>query len=162
MAGISKDRRVAATAFSAGQTCQITGVSYRTLDYWSRAGFLQASEHEGRGTGTRRGYSFRDLIAVRTARELRRHGVPLQSLRKILQFLRKDLMHTDISGVRLVLVNGDVALAEGEKRLTSLFKQPGQTYFAGVLDLGRLAGELQREVEKLSLVQDVKERRKAA
>ena len=68
--------------FSAGITSRVTSVPYRTLDYWARSRFIVPSGREARGTGSERRYTFDDLIALRTARELRSGGISTQALRR--------------------------------------------------------------------------------
>lgn len=66
---------------------RLTGVSVATLDNWERRGFLTASIHAAGGHGVARVYSFRDLVAIRVARELKQEGIPLRALRKVVQYL---------------------------------------------------------------------------
>src|SRR4051812_17342639 len=75
--------------FRTPQVAQLTGINPKTLHYWAVTGFLKPSVAEADGTGTRRVYSFQDLVAVRVARELRHAGVSLQALRLVVERLRK-------------------------------------------------------------------------
>ena len=43
---------------------KLSGVSYRTLDYWARTGLLRPSFDEANGTGTERVYSFQDVVIL--------------------------------------------------------------------------------------------------
>jgi DNA-binding transcriptional MerR regulator len=74
--------------FTAKQVVALTGVPYKRLDSWANSGFLMPSLAEADGTGSRRLYSFQDLIALRTAKILRDAGISLQGLRKVMHFLR--------------------------------------------------------------------------
>ena len=56
-------------------------LSERQLQAFERAGLVPAAD----------AYSFRDLIAVRTIRELRAHHIPLQVIRRALESLRSRL-----------------------------------------------------------------------
>src|SRR5439155_933582 len=48
--------------FTAKQVVALTGVPYKRLDSWANSGFLIPSIAEADGTGSRRLYSFQDLI----------------------------------------------------------------------------------------------------
>ena len=54
--------------FTAKQVVALTGVPYKRLDSWANSGFLMPSIAEADGTGSRRLYSFQDLVALRTAK----------------------------------------------------------------------------------------------
>jgi DNA-binding transcriptional MerR regulator len=65
-------------AFSAGQAAEAVGVSYRTIDHWAKTGVVEPGIEKASGTGTARWYSFRDLVALGVAKELRESGVNVQ------------------------------------------------------------------------------------
>ena len=68
----------------------LTGVSGRQVEYWATTGVVRPSIPAA-GKGTRRGYSFRDLVALRVAKELRDGGISLQKIQNCLSWLRKTL-----------------------------------------------------------------------
>lgn len=59
------------------------------MDYWARTGLLRPSAREAAGRGTRRAYTFADLVAAMTIRELRNKGCSLQTIRKVITQLRR-------------------------------------------------------------------------
>jgi DNA-binding transcriptional MerR regulator/predicted RNase H-like HicB family nuclease len=67
----------------------LTGASMRQLDYWARTGLLKPSGREGRGRGSRRAYTFLDVVALAAVRELRDKGCPLQKIRAAVVHLKK-------------------------------------------------------------------------
>ena len=67
----------------------LTGVSGRQVDYWATTGVVRPSVQSAAGKGTRREYSFKDLVALKVAKRLRDEGISLQKIRKALAFLRK-------------------------------------------------------------------------
>lgn len=136
--------------FAAGEASKLTGVPYDRLDYWARSGFLRPSITGAKGKGSKRLYSFRDLVALRTARELRDIGVPLQTLRKVVGYLRRIKgLENPLSEVRLVVSGSDILLVEGQEQLVSVLRDPGQGVLQLVLDLPKVVGELQEEVRRL-------------
>jgi len=76
-------------AYNTATAAAATGASQRQLRYWDRLGVVKPSVGEARGRGTRRLYSFLDLVQARTAKELRDGGLSLQKLRKALRILRE-------------------------------------------------------------------------
>jgi len=136
--------------FTAGEAEKLTGVPYYRLDYWARSGFIRPSIAGAEGKGSKRLYSFRDLVALRTARELRNSGVPLQTLRKVVRYLRRlKGLENPLAEARLVVAGDDVILVESREKLISILKSPGQGMLHLVLDLPRVVKELQEGMRKL-------------
>jgi DNA-binding transcriptional MerR regulator len=107
----------------------IAGVTPKTLRNWDERGFLHPST-AAPGRGFSRIYSFRDLIAIRVAARLRDDGIPLQSIRRVVQYLRarKGLSTTTtdvLAGTSLITDGHDVFEVQGEVTLSAL-RRPGQ------------------------------------
>lgn len=135
--------------FTAGEAAKLTGVPYDRLDYWARSGFLRPGLVGAKGKGTRRLYSFRDLVALRTAKELRDLGVPLQTLRKVVGYLRRAKgLEQPLAEARLVVNGNDVLLVQGKAELVSLIQSPHQGVLHLILDLPRIVAELREEVHE--------------
>jgi DNA-binding transcriptional MerR regulator len=73
---------------STSMVSDVTGATARQLDYWARTGLLPPSGRRAAGRGSRRRYSFRDVVAAMTVLELRRKGCSLQTIRKVVRKLR--------------------------------------------------------------------------
>lgn len=73
--------------FSSDETAKLSKLSVDRLDSWDRTGFLRASVPAKR-RGVSRRYTFRDVVALRVASDLRAAGVTLQMLRKVVAYLR--------------------------------------------------------------------------
>src|SRR2546427_13041588 len=67
---------------------KLTGVTYRQLDYWARTGLLGSSIRQAAGRGSRRAYSFEDLVALRVVARLLGAGVSLQAVRRAVRYLK--------------------------------------------------------------------------
>jgi len=134
-------------SFSTGDAVRITGVSFRNIDYWARTRFIVPSIAEAKGTGTERKYSFSDLLALRVARELREAGVSTQSLRRVVEFLRRrrSLIHP-LAECRLIVTGSDVQVADSPQKIMSVLRAPGQTSFAFIFDLARTVNEMKQEI----------------
>ena len=142
---------MATQAYSSGQASRLTGVPYRTLDYWARTRFIVPSAAEASGTGSERRYTFKDLVALRIVRELRAGGVSTRALRRVIEFLRSAMdVVNPLSELRLVVAGNDVLLVTGNKELISVLRNPTQSVFAFVLDVTRTVAELKERAEQLS------------
>ena len=77
--------------FYGPQVCSLVGITYRQLDYWARTGLLQPSVDAAKGSGSRRVYSYADVLELKVIKQLLDAGVSLQSARRAVECLRGDL-----------------------------------------------------------------------
>ncbi len=77
--------------FHGPQVCGSVGITYRQLDYWARTGLLQPSVASAKGSGSRRVYSYSDVLELKVIKQLLDAGVSLQSARRAVECLREDL-----------------------------------------------------------------------
>lgn len=135
--------------FTTKEVIKLAGIKNRTLDFWDHSGFIGPSLMQAKGTGSRRLYSFRDILSLRVAREFRDRGISLQTLRKVVEHLqRREGLENPLASMLLVTDGIDVYERQADE-LVSLLKEPGQRHFLFVLDLPRIVEELKEEVEKL-------------
>ena len=97
-----------AKGFSAPQVCVLVGVSYRQVDYWARSGLLEPSLQVAHGSGSRRRYSYRDVLQLKVIRRRLDGDVSLRLIRRAVVFLRTEL-DEDLVSATLVL-NGSRSL----------------------------------------------------
>ncbi len=119
--------------FSGRQTAEVVGISYRQLDYWARTDLIRPSLTDASGSGSRRRYSYQDLLELRVIKTLLDAGIKLESVREVFNYLRKHVS-SDIASAHLVISGQTVVLAQGDE-LIDVVKQ-GQ----GVLNVLSLAG----------------------
>lgn len=108
---------MARAGFGVAATLKLTDVSYRNLDYWAKTGLVRSSIRQAQGKGTRRVYAFEDLVALRLVRRLRGAGVPLQAIRRAVQYLQR---HSERPLTTLALVSDGrriLALTEDPRRM---------------------------------------------
>ena len=135
--------------FTAKQVVTLTGVPYKRLDSWANSGFLIPSIAAADGIGSRRLYSFQDLITLRTAKLLRDAGISLQGLRNVVQFLRDTHgMAQPLAHTRLVMVGDEVLIVQTEGDLLRVLRHPGGHVLHVVVDVGRLVQALCEDVDK--------------
>ncbi len=130
---VDVERSDAEVGFSGTQTAKIVGITYRQLDYWARTDLLRPSLAEATGSGSRRRYSYRDLLELRVIKTLLDAGIRLESVREVFTYLRKHVT-TDIASAHIVISGTQVVLCDGDELVDVLRK--GQ----GVLNVLPLAG----------------------
>ena len=118
--------------YSGSQASAIVGITYRQLDYWARTDLVRPSITDAHGSGTRRHYSYRNLLELRMIKSLLDAGIKLSAIREVFAFLRaKD--DDAITSAHLVISGSSVVLCQGEDLVDVVRK--GQ----GVLNLLPLA-----------------------
>jgi DNA-binding transcriptional MerR regulator len=120
--------------FHGPQVCGLVGISYRQLDYWARTGLLQPSVAAAKGSGSRRIYSYSDVLELKVIKQLLDAGVSLQSARRAVECLREDL-GADLASANLVLTGSTSVLARSNGEVVDLLAG-GQ----GVFNIVPLAG----------------------
>lgn len=118
--------------FSGTQAADIVGISYRQLDYWARTDLVRPSVSDAKGSGSRRHYSYRNLLELRMVKSLLDAGIRLESVREVFAYLRHHVEH-DITSAHIVIDGSSVVLCQGDDLIDVVRK--GQ----GVLNLLPLA-----------------------
>jgi DNA-binding transcriptional MerR regulator len=126
--------RMSEHGFSGTKAATIVGISYRQLDYWARTDLIRPSLTDASGSGSRRLYSYRDLLELRVIKSLLDAGIKLESVRTAFEYLRTHL-ETDIASAHLVISGSDVILCDGEQ-LIDVMRRGGQ----GVLNVLAIGG----------------------
>ena len=104
--------------FSGSQTAEIVGISYRQLDYWARTDLIRPSLADASGSGSRRRYSYQDLLELRVIKTLLDAGIKLESVREVFNYLRSHVT-SDIASAHLVISGQTVVLAQGDELIES-------------------------------------------
>jgi|SRR5579872_2638045 len=139
--------------YYAGEAAQITGIPYRTIDHWARTGLVKPSLADSSGSGRSRVYDFKDLVALRVARDLRDKGISVQSLRKVVDLLRRDGIESPLTEVKLLVIGRDVAIVKSTQEIESVLSVPGQFYLtpATIFDLRKPIADVTREVARIQV-----------
>jgi DNA-binding transcriptional MerR regulator len=132
--------------FGGPQVCQLVGITYRQLDHWARTGLLRPSLAEAQGSGTKRRYSYRDVLELKVIKRLIDGGVSLQSARRAVGCLRQDL-GADLASANLVLSDTNSVLAHTDGELVDLLAH-GQGVF-NVVPLSGVVDELAADVVRI-------------
>jgi len=121
-------------SFSGKRTAEIVGITYRQLDYWARTDLLRPSVSDASGSGTRRQYSYKDLLELKAIKTLLDAGIKLESVREVFTYMREQ-MGEDIASANLVIHGTTSVLTRSGEELIDLVRK-GQ----GVLNVLPLAG----------------------
>lgn len=68
---------------------KVAGITYRQLDYWARKQIVEPSITPSHGSGSRRLYSFKDVVILAVSKRLLDAGVNLQNVTAAIGFLSK-------------------------------------------------------------------------
>jgi len=106
--------------FSPEEVQRILGLTAKQLEYWDRLRLVSPRKDQGN-----RFYSFRDLISLRTIKQLIDQGVPANRLRRALAALREKLarVHMPLSELRILSDGKDVVVESEGARLEPLSGQ---------------------------------------
>ena len=119
--------------YSGDEARKIVGITYRQLDYWARTELIRPSLSDASGSGTRRRYSYRDLLKLKAVKALIDAGIRLALIRRVFEFLEEKL-DEDVVQVNLVIQGSSVMVQRGEEEIIDLIRN-GQ----GVLNILPLA-----------------------
>ena len=118
-------------SFSGKRAAEIVGISYRQLDYWARTDLIRPSLADAQGSGSRRSYSYRNLIELKLIKTFLDNGTKLENIRQAFEYVR-DQLGEDLTSAKLVLSGSSAVLVrENDELIDVMSKNKGQ----GVLNL---------------------------
>ena len=135
--------------FDSKTVSRIVGVSLRQIQYWDEQGFIRPSVKTAGGRGTKRLYSFSDLVQLKVVKDLGEYGLSLQKIRRCLRHLRNSFPGEPqpLQTLRY-LTDGDklfVLTSDRKKILETMDRQ-----FVFSLGIGNLVRELDGDVRRVT------------
>ena len=124
--------------FSGKRAAEIVGITYRQLDYWARTDLIRPSLADAGGSGTRRRYSYKDLLELKVIKRLLDAGIKLESIREAFEYLRERLGE-DVASAHLVIDGTSAVLVRGNELIDVVNRYQGQ----GVLNLLPMDGVIE-------------------
>lgn len=121
-------------SYSGRGAADIVGISYRQLDYWARTDLVRPSVTDAAGSGSRRRYSYSDLLELKVIKSLLDAGIRLESVRQVFDYVREHLGE-DITSANIVISGNSTVLVRSGEDLIDVVRR-GQ----GVLNVLPLAG----------------------
>lgn len=141
------NRRILQSSFSTAEVARVTGLTPRQLDWWDRRGFLSPSAAPAAGYGSKRRYSFTDVVKLRLAARLRAAGFGLPQVRRVVETLRRlDPGRDGLASVRLLVADRRVVWARTDGELVDLL-HGGQLML--VFPVGEAVADVARAAEGL-------------
>ena len=135
------------SGYSGRQAADIVGITYRQLDYWARTDLIRPSLADAKGSGSRRKYSYQNLLELKMIKTLLDAGQRLENVRRAFHYLRENL-DGDVATHTLVIAGDSVVLVrEGDDLIDVVNRYQGQ----GVLNLLAL-GAVQQQVQAAIVV----------
>ncbi len=139
---------VSQQGFTGRRTAEIVGISYRQLDYWARTDLVRPSVVDAAGSGSRRAYSYRDLLELKVIKSLLDAGIKLEVVRQVFAFL-KDQLGEDVASANLVISGTKTVLVRTGEELVDAVAN-GQGVF-NILQLGGVKNELDASIVTLQV-----------
>jgi len=133
-------------AFTGRRAAEIVGITYRQLDYWARTDLVRPSLRDASGSGTRRVYSYRDLLELRAIKTLLDAGIRLESVRQVFTYLR-DHLGEDVTSANLVIQGTHSVLVQSDGELVDLLRE-GQGVL-NILPMGSVKSEVDARILEL-------------
>jgi DNA-binding transcriptional MerR regulator len=128
--------------------CAAAGITYRELDYWARIGLVEPSVSGGRDSGSRRLYSFRDVLVLKVIKRLLDSGISLEQIRAAVHHLREHGLE-DLTQVTLMSDGISVYECTSADQVYDILAG-GQGVFG--IALGRVWQEIEGELAELPIV----------
>ena len=126
---------------------RIVGVSLRQLQYWDEQDFIRPSAKLAEGRGTKRLYSFHDLVCLKVVKDLAQHGFSLQMIRRCLGPLKNHSSQTVRPAESLkYLTDGEQLFVFTDDRQKIL--EAMKHHFVLSLGIGSLVRELDLETRR--------------
>lgn len=139
--------------YGSREVCKIINLTYRQLDYYDRTDFVKPSINNGEGYGSRRMYSFSDLLKLKVIKKLLEAGVSLQKIRKAKKYLEENGNSPDNSFLKVTLISdgNTVYACSSDKAIIDTLKS-GQGVFG--IALGKVYEDLKGDIEKHFQIRD--------
>ncbi len=132
--------------FAGPQTAELVGITYRQLDHWARKGLVKPSVADAAGSGSRRRYSYNDLVELKIAKKMRDAGNDLKSIARAFGYVREQL-GGEVGSANIVISGSDVLHVDDDEVL-SLMRE-GQAAMMTVVAVAGVRRELDADVVKL-------------
>ena len=141
-----------ASSFGSKVVLGLTGITYRQLDYWARTRLVGASIRQATGPGSRRVYSFEDLVALRVVARLLDAGLSLQAVRRAVEYLKR---HTERPLATLGLIAKGKRVFALTEDPTKMIEATAQGQVVIAIDVEPIVKNLQADVTQLSATREI-------
>jgi DNA-binding transcriptional MerR regulator len=119
---------------------KVAGITYRQLDYWARKHIVEPSLHSSNGSGSRRLYSFKDILVLAVSKRLLDAGVNLQNVTVAISYLNQHSVD-EMATITIMSDGETVYQCTTDEEVLDLVK-------GGKAVFGLSLGTLHREIEE--------------
>ena len=121
-----------------------------TLRYWDKQSIVKPSLRPAAGRGSRCLYAFRDLVQLRVVQGLKAKGVPLQRIRRCVDYLRAEFpsLETPLSELTLVTDGETVFVKTTDPEILLDTLRKGQ--FVWCVPIGQWAEEMRSAIARMT------------
>lgn len=130
--------------YGSSDVCKLTGLTYKQLDYYDRTDFLSPSVNQAIGYGSRRMYSFNDLLKLKVVKSLLDAGISLHKIRKTKKYLELGDGEDAFLKVTLISDGNTVYACYSDKEIIDTINN-GQAVFGIALE--KVYNKLREDVE---------------
>ncbi len=136
--------------FSGKAAAEVVGITYRQLDYWARTDLIRPELADAKGSGSRRKYSYRNLLELKLVKTMLDSGIKLESVREAFSYIRQNLRE-DVASAHLVIAGSSAVLVRDDAELIEVVKgqQAQGVLNLNLVTLDGLRGELDTAVHEL-------------
>lgn len=138
--------------YSGNQAAVIVGITYRQLDYWARTNLIRPTAADASGSGTRRQYTYKDLLELKVVKKLLDSGIKLTSVRDVFAYMREHV-DTEIASAHIVIDGSSVILCDGDNLVDVVRHGQG---VLNVLPLSGVKDEVDRQIVSLDAAKSKK------
>ncbi|MDB5320059.1 MAG: putative transcriptional regulator, MerR family [Phycisphaerales bacterium] len=136
---------------STASVARLTGATVRMIDHWARSGLLRPSGQDAAGKGSRRRYTFQDVIVLQAIQTLRKGNCPLQKVRTAIRYLKAHYPNEPASQAlaKLTLLTDGtkVYLLTDERQLLDVVTS--QLHITWAIPLGRIILDTGQRLEAM-------------
>lgn len=122
---------------------KVAGITYRQLDYWARRQIVEPSITPSHGSGSRRLYSFKDVVILAVSKRLLDAGINLQNVTTAIGFLAQRT--TDqLEGITIMCDGDEVHECTDGQQMVAIL-QGGKAVFG--MSVGSLWRQIRDELD---------------
>lgn len=141
------------TTYSGKKAAGIVGITYRQLDYWARTELVSPSI-KAAGSGSRRQYSYEDLLRLKVVKELLDAGIKLEKIRDVFRNITG--FGSDVKDANLIIEGEEVFVYDREQLVSAV--DAGQLGMFTVMTVKNVHDKVEAKILELAdpVEQDLK------
>ena len=140
---VDTDEEDAKRGYRGTVATKVAGITYRQLDYWARKQIVEPSITTSHGSGSRRLYSFKDVVILAVSKKLLDAGVNLQNVTAAIGFLSQRTT-SQLANVTIMCDGSEVHECTTSEQMIDLL-QSGKAVFG--VSVGSLWHQIEEALE---------------